>query len=71
MTRLMTPEAVDNLFIYPSGRARRLARKKLLPHIVLPDGSIRFDSDKMEQLLADGIIPAASSTARGQEVKHG
>lgn len=34
---------VDRAFCWSGGTALRLAKRGLLPHVVLPDGSIRFD----------------------------
>lgn len=53
MGTLLTPRDVDRRLIYPAGRAQRLAKAGLLPHIVLPDGSIRFDQADIERLLAE------------------
>ena len=39
---LLLAEDVDRLLNLPPGRAHRLARTGRLPHLVLPDGSIRF-----------------------------
>jgi len=49
---LLKPAEVDFLLRYPAGRATRLAKRGQLPHIVLPDGSIRFREVEIEQLLA-------------------
>lgn len=48
---LLKPNEVDLLFRYPSGRALRLAKRGLLPHIQLPDGEIRFDEKQIETIL--------------------
>lgn len=42
---------IDREFCWPDGRALRLARRKKLPHIVLPDGEIRFDRAEIWSLL--------------------
>ena len=39
---LVAPERVDEFFAWPPGRAASLARRKKLPHYVLPDGSLRL-----------------------------
>ena len=36
------PEVVDRYYAWSPGKAQRLARRGLLPHHRLPDGSIRF-----------------------------
>jgi len=48
---LLKPAEVDLLLRYPIGRALKLAKAKCLPHIVLPDGEIRFDEAEIEALL--------------------
>jgi hypothetical protein len=45
------PEEVDQRLNWPLGRAERLARRHRLPHILLPDGSIRFEWEQIEKLL--------------------
>ncbi|MHC4088930.1 MAG: hypothetical protein ACYSVY_01380 [Planctomycetota bacterium] len=45
---LLTPRETDRLLRYPQGRAKRLARQQLIPHIVLPDDEIRFDAEAVE-----------------------
>jgi hypothetical protein len=34
---------IDRRLRWPAGTALRLARRRRLPHVVLPDGSIRFE----------------------------
>ena len=48
---LLYSEDVDRRLNWPLGRAERLARRKRLPHIVLPDGSIRFNWSEIAPLL--------------------
>jgi hypothetical protein len=48
---LLYPEDIDNRLNWSLGKAERLARRKQLPHVVLPDGSIRFEWDAIERLL--------------------
>lgn len=36
-------EQIDEILTWPPGRAERLARRGKLPHVVLPDGAIRFE----------------------------
>jgi len=45
------PGELDTLLRYPAGRSARLARKKLIPHVLLPDGEIRFDPQAIERWL--------------------
>lgn len=56
---------MDRLLAWPEGRAERLSRRGMLPHIVLPDGSIRFDRDAVPLLLRQ--VPAATPQARGAD----
>jgi predicted site-specific integrase-resolvase len=48
---LFKPREVDLLLRLPFGRAAKLAREGKLPHIVLPDGEIRFIKCEIETLL--------------------
>ena len=50
------PEEVDRRLNWSLGRAERLARRQRLPHVLLPDGSIRFEWERIEQLLR--FVPA-------------
>jgi predicted site-specific integrase-resolvase len=49
--QLLIPVEVDRLLRYRAGTAERLARKGKLPHVTLPDGSIRFIEVEIEALL--------------------
>lgn len=49
--KLLTPDEVDQRLRYNPGRAERLARRGLLPHIKLPDGAIRFEESAIEASL--------------------
>ena len=48
---LLTPWELDQLFRYPPGRARRLARTGKSPCVVLPDGEIRFDKAEITKII--------------------
>ena len=48
---LLKPAEVNLLFRYPIGRATKLAKAGLIPHLILPDGEIRFDEAEIEALL--------------------
>lgn len=39
---LLYPEQIDRHLDWPLGTAARLARRRQLPHYLLPDGSIRL-----------------------------
>ena len=45
------PEQIDRRLNWPLGTAARLARRKRLPHYVLPDGSLRFRWPEVEPLV--------------------
>ena len=45
------PDQVDRQFGWKPGRAERLARQRRLPHVLLPDGSIAFESDQIDSLI--------------------
>jgi hypothetical protein len=51
MQYLLTPDEVDELFRYKAGRSQRLARRNILPHVTLADGSIRFRRDYVEAVI--------------------
>jgi hypothetical protein len=51
MTKLIYSEDVDKRLSWPLGRAERLARRGKLPHVVLPDGAIRFSWSEVRQLI--------------------
>ena len=55
------PEEVDRRLNWPLGRSARLARQRRLPHVLLPDGSIRFDWEQIEPLLR--YVPAGETEA--------
>ncbi len=48
---LLIPEEIDNWLRFPRGRALRLARRGLLPAVMLPNGEIRFNRSDIEALL--------------------
>jgi len=55
---LLYGEEIDQRLNWPLGRAERLARQRRLPHVLLPDGSIRFHWEEIERL----ILPIPSSS---------
>jgi hypothetical protein len=59
---LLYPEDVDQRLNWPLGRAERLARQRRLPYVMLPDGTIRFRWEEIENLVIS--IPSAA-TAKG------
>jgi hypothetical protein len=56
---LLYGEEIDQRLNWPLGRAERLARQRRLPHVLLPDGSVRFRWEKIERL----IQPITSSAS--------
>ena len=54
MPKLLTPNEVDVSLRYRPGRAKRLAKSKVLPCIKLPDGEIRFDAQVIERIASGG-----------------
>ena len=51
MADYLTPEEVDEQLKLRRGKAARLARRGKLPAIILPDGTIRFDSQELDTFL--------------------
>lgn len=64
-------EEVDRRLSWPLGRAERLARRRKLPHVILPDGSIRFEWGSIEETLkrvdADSLVQAGQAPHSQQE----
>ena len=52
-------DEIDKRMGWKPGRAERLARQRRLPHVILPDGSIRFDWNEIEPLIIR--VPAVAS----------
>jgi hypothetical protein len=55
---LLYGEEIDQRLNRPLGRADRLARQRRLPHVLLPDGSIRFRWEEIERLVL--AVPSSS-----------
>ena len=64
------PREVDRLLRYPRGRSLRLARTGKLPHVVLPDGEVRFVQDEIEALLTASREPSPAAPRADSEVAH-
>lgn len=58
----LKPQEVDGLLRLPCGRSARLARKGLIPAIILPDGTIRFSPDIIQKLQR-AALPSAEARA--------
>jgi len=48
---LIYSEEVDRRLNWPLGKAERMARRRKLPHYLLPDGAIRFRWEEIETLI--------------------
>jgi hypothetical protein len=59
------PEDVDRRLGWRPGRAERLARQRRLPHVLLPDGSVRFTWEEIEPLIVR--VPAVATTIGEKE----
>jgi len=55
------PEDVDHRLNWPLGKSERLARRGKLPHVLLPDGSVRFEWEPVEAMIQR--IPADQEVA--------
>jgi hypothetical protein len=51
---LLLPFELDRVLRYPQGKSERLARQGKLPHIRLPDGSIRFEVNQISKRIRAG-----------------
>ncbi len=51
LIELLVPIEVDGLLRYRPGKSERLAKRGDLPHVRLPDGSIRFRREDIMGLL--------------------
>lgn len=68
MSKLLMPGEVDRILRYPMGRSQRLARRGKFPHVLLPDGSVRFKEEEIQKLIGGEASPPPSS--KGLEVAH-
>jgi hypothetical protein len=59
--KLLTPDELDHRLGYRRGRSARLASRGLIPHLVLPDGEIRFDEATIEAWLWKNCASVAPS----------
>ncbi len=62
MPKLLYGEQIDKRLNWSLGRAEKLARRGNLPHVVLPDGAIRFEWDSIEPLVRR--VDSTSTTER-------
>ncbi len=54
MRTLETTSEIDQRLGWPPGKAERLAKRGKLPHLILPDGSIRFQWQEIRRLVKRG-----------------
>jgi hypothetical protein len=54
---LLYPEEIDNRLNWPLGTAARLARRRQLPHYLLPDGSIRLCWEEVQPFVRRMPVP--------------
>lgn len=47
----VSPECVDRILHLPAGRIARMARKGLIPAVILPDGTVRIAEGTIKELL--------------------
>jgi hypothetical protein len=62
--QLVQSEEIDKKLGWSLGRAERLARQRRLPHVLLPDGSVRFSWQEIEALFIH------VSAVEGREVSN-
>jgi hypothetical protein len=63
-THLLFGDDVDRRLGWKPGRAVRLARQRRLPHLILPDGSIRFDWPNIQSLIVRVNVLTVEEVAR-------
>jgi hypothetical protein len=52
----LTPSELDAILRWKRGTAERLARAGQFPHVLLPDGSIRFEREATRLWIACGEV---------------
>jgi hypothetical protein len=58
-------EDLDKRMGWKPGRAERLARQRRLPHVLLPDGSVRFVWDEIQALIVSvPVVPPSKTVGR-------
>lgn len=72
MNDLVYPDDIDTALNWPIGTARRMARRRRLPHYLLPDGEIRFRLDEVLPLVKRVTADEGrlSTDATGEEGAH-
>jgi hypothetical protein len=66
---LLKPNEVDLILRVPFGRSAKLAKEGKLPHILLPDGSIRFRPEDVQRITGQAPAQEALTDLPGLAVK--
>jgi hypothetical protein len=61
---LLYAEDIDRRLNWSLGTSARLARRRRLPHYVLPDGSVRFRWEEVEPLVRHVPLPEQPGVTR-------
>lgn len=65
MERLLVTNEIEELLMLRRGCATRMAKAGLIPHVILPDGSIRFDPSAIQRWLAERSVPEFAAAGDG------
>ena len=65
MSDYILPREVDELLKLSPGKAARLARRGLLPAIILPDKSIRFEKTVLSNYLNSRLALCRAASTNG------
>lgn len=65
MPDYISPDEVDRRLSLPAGRAVKLARRGVLPHVALPDGTVRFEWGAVESSLQRVPLDNPGTPTRG------
>lgn len=71
MTDLVYPDDIDTALNWPIGTVRRMARRRRLPHYLLPDGEIRFRLDEVMPLIQRVAAAEGGQQDAGAAEKEG
>jgi len=64
-TPLLRPSELDAYLGYPPGRSERLARRGLIPCIIIPSGEIRFDRVVIHRWIAERTSKVTNAKQNG------
>ena len=68
MPEFLTERELDKRLRWPLGRAKRLAGRGKLPHILLPGGTIRFEWETIEPLIVR--VPLVAAPTKREAAPH-